>query len=184
MRFINYSLKQPSNEELINNNSNKSNHLCINTDQYEADENELINESIEFPIVNSFDLRKEVANSCLREVNLKLRYAQIKHIDDLLDENQPIKQEKSADETVDERESNSSQFLISALKRSQGEQRHEVQEEVEKNAQHIVSSDYSQVKCRTATIINPFLFYPSIFILLFPFFRFRFGLFDLHKNKL
>ncbi len=137
MRFINYSLKQPiaSNDELIVNN--KSNHLCINTDQFETDENELINESIEFPIVNSFDLRKEVANSCLREVNLKLKYAQIKHIDDLTDENQPARQERTANEATNEIEPDSNQFLI-ALKRSQGEQQRHVQEPS-------ASSDYTQV---------------------------------------
>jgi len=141
VRFLNYSLKQsmqPSHDDLTI--ANKSNHLCIHTDQCEADENELIDdESIEFPIVNSFDLRKEVANSCLREVNLKLRYAQIKHIDELpADENQPIKSDRSANETSNESEPTFSQFR-DALRESQAEQHQQVHEEVER-------SDFSQVK--------------------------------------
>jgi len=145
VRFINYSLKQP----IVASNDD---HLRIHIDEYEADETELINESIEFPIANSFDLRKEVANSCLREVNLKLRYAQIKHIDDLSDENQFVTQERSAN---DEIESNTSQFIV-AFKRSHDEQQQKEEVE-EKNAEQSASGDYNQVNHPMATIINPFL---------------------------
>jgi hypothetical protein len=161
VRFINYSLKQPiaSNDELIVNA--KSNHLCINTDQYETDENELINESIEFPIVNSFDLRKEVANSCLREVNLKLKYAQIKHIDDSNDENQPVKQERTANEATNEIEPDSNQFLI-ALKRAQGEQQRHMQEPS-------ASSDYSQVNSPNGNNYKHVSFPPFVILRRFSF---------------
>jgi hypothetical protein len=149
VRFINYQLKQPieqSHDDLV---VDKSRHFCVNTDQYELDDEELINESIEFPIVNSFDLKKEVANSCLREVNLKLRCAQIKHVNDLTE--LPT-QERRANQRENEK-IDSSQFLV-AFTKSQSE-----------NAQSSASCDYSQVNSQTTTIINPFskfsFLYPS-----------------------
>ena len=74
-----YLYQQHLNKLDLNIENIYNNNLDVNLNESAQMYNSAYDEHILFPI-NSFDLKE--ANSCLKEVNLRLKFAQIKNIDD------------------------------------------------------------------------------------------------------
>jgi hypothetical protein len=113
-----YASKNFNTRNNLDTDLNESNYN-FNQNKVRSDDNEYDESSILFPI-NSFDLKE--ANSCLKEVNLRLKYAQINSIGDDFSDETPLQQQPQTkllnELNVDKKDTMSSQSTTSSLSSS------------------------------------------------------------------
>lgn len=114
-----YATKNFNTTNNLDTTLNESNNN-FNQNKARSDDNEYDESSILFPI-NSFDLKE--ANSCLKEVNLRLKYAQINSIGDDFSDETSLQQQKPQTKllnelNVDKKDTISSQSTTSSLSSS------------------------------------------------------------------